>query len=331
VNKLFFSPPTTNLFTTNLSPPITNNQSPIPYLCPVNKTLFAHISLFLSMVIYAAGFTIIKEVTPSHIAPAGFVALRVIGATPLLWLTGMFIHEKVERKDIGRIALLSLCGVSINQSFFIKGMSLTSPISGAIIMITSPLLVLILGNIILKEKITWQRFSGILIGLAGAALLILSNTVSNSKSDSPLGDLYIFINALSWGTFLVLVKPLMQRYHTVTILKWVFLFGVVVLVPLGFTDVMAIDWHSFDGRIIFDILFVVIGVTFIAYLMNVFALKALSPAVVSAYIYTQPVMAAAIALMLGKDDLTWQKIVSAVLIFAGVMLASQSKKTQLDV
>jgi drug/metabolite transporter (DMT)-like permease len=281
------------------------------------------------MVIYAAGFTIIKEVTPLHIAPAGFVALRVLGATPLLWITGFFIRQKVERSDLFKLALLSLCGVSINQSLFIRGMSLTSPISGAIIMITSPLLVLVLGNIILKEKITLLRFAGILIGLGGAALLILSNTVSNTKSDSPKGDLFIFINALSWGTFLVLVKPLMAKYHTVTILKWVFLFGIFILVPLGFTDVQAINWNSFNGRIIFDILFVVVGVTFIAYLMNVYALKALSPSVVSAYIYTQPIMAAAIALFLGKDELSWQKIVSAVLIFTGVFLASQNKKQSL--
>lgn len=292
----------------------------------MNKTLLAHFYLFLSMAIYAAGFTIIKEVTPLHILPAGFVALRVLGATPLLWLTGLFIHEKVDRKDLKKIALLSLCGVTINQSLFIRGMSLTSPINGAIIMITTPLLVLILGNIILKEKITWQRFTGILIGLCGAALLILSSSISNSKSDSPLGDLYIFINALSWGSFLVLVKPLMRKYHTVTILKWTFLFSIFILVPLGFMDVRIIDWHSFDAKIIFNILFVIVGVTFIAYLMNVYALKALSPTVVSAYIYLQPVLAAAIALYLGKDELTWQKIVSAVLIFTGVILASQNKK-----
>ncbi|HET6991929.1 MAG TPA: DMT family transporter [Bacteroidia bacterium] len=292
----------------------------------MNKILLAHVFLFLSMVIYAAGFTIIKEVTPLHIPPAGFVALRVLGATPLLWISGLFIKEKVERQDLAKLALLSLCGVSINQSLFIRGMSLTSPISGAIIMITSPLLVLVLGNVILREKITWQRLTGILIGLGGAALLILSNTVSNSKSDSPLGDFFIFINALSWGTFLVLVKPLMAKYNTVTILKWVFLFGIFILVPLGFNDVKAIDWNSFNGRTVFDILFVVVGVTFIAYLMNVYALKALSPSVVSAYIYTQPIMAAAIALMLGKDELSWQKIVSAILIFTGVFLASQNKK-----
>lgn len=279
------------------------------------------------MVIYAAGFTIIKEVTPLHILPAGFVALRVLGATPLLWISGLFIREKTERKDLVKLALLSLCGVVINQSLFIRGMSLTSPISGAIIMITSPLLVLVLGNIILKEKITWQRFSGILIGLGGAALLILSNSASTSKSDSPFGDLLIFINALSWGAFLVLVKPMMQKYHTVTVLKWCFLFSLFILVPLGYSDLQVVVWDTLSARTVFDILFVVIGVTFIAYLMNVFALKALSPSVVSAYIYTQPVMAAAIALMLGKDVLSWQKIVSAILIFCGVLLASQNKKT----
>jgi drug/metabolite transporter (DMT)-like permease len=205
-------------------------------------------------------------------------------------------------------------------------MSLTSPISGAIIMITSPLLVLILGNIILKEKITWLRVSGIVVGLGGAALLILSNTVQTTRSDDPLGDLFIFINALSWGLFLVLVKPLMEQYHTITVLKWVFLFGSFILIPLGFSGIQAIDWPSLTGHTWFNIMFVVIGVTFIAYLLNIFALKTLSPSVVSAYIYLQPLMAAGIALYLGKDELTWQKVLSAVLIFAGVIMAG--KKTR---
>ncbi|MCE2773089.1 MAG: DMT family transporter [Bacteroidetes bacterium] len=292
----------------------------------MNSTILSHFSLFASMAIYAAGFTIIKEVTPEFVSSEGFVALRVIGATPLLWLSGLFIKERVQRKDIGKLALLSLFGVSINQSLFVKGMSLTSPISGAIIMITSPLLVLILGNIILKEKITWLRVSGVLVGLGGAALLILSNTLQTSKSDDPLGDLFIFINALSWGLFLVLVKPMMQQYHTITVLKWVFLFGSFILIPLGFSGIQAIDWPSLTGHTWFNIMFVVIGVTFIAYLLNIFALKTLSPSVVSAYIYLQPLMAAGIALYLGKDELTWQKVLSAVLIFAGVIMAG--KKTR---
>jgi drug/metabolite transporter (DMT)-like permease len=278
------------------------------------------------MIIYAAGFSIIKEVTPEHVSPAGFVALRVIGATPLLWLAGLFIKEKVEKKDLRRLALLSLFGVSINQSLFVRGMALTSPISGAIIMITSPLLVLIIGNLILKEKITWQRISGILIGLGGAALLILSGTISSEKQDNAVGDIFIFINAVSWGTFLVLVKPLMQKYHTITVLKWVFLFGMIILIPLGWTGMMEVAWPELTGRTWFGIIFVVVAVTYIAYLMNIYGLKILSPTVVSAYIYLQPLLAAGIAVYLGKDEITWQKSISAILILAGVMLASQNRK-----
>jgi drug/metabolite transporter (DMT)-like permease len=281
------------------------------------------------MIIYAAGFSIIKEVTPEHVSPAGFVALRVIGATPLLWLAGLFIKEKVSKKDLRRLALLSLFGVSINQSLFVRGMALTSPISGAIIMITSPLLVLIIGNLILKEKITWQRISGILIGLGGAALLILSGTISSEKQDNALGDIFIFINAVSWGTFLVLVKPLMQKYHTITVLKWVFLFGMIILIPLGWTGMMDVAWPELTGRTWFGIIFVVVAVTYIAYLMNIYGLKILSPTVVSAYIYLQPLLAAGIAVYLGKDEITWQKSVSAVLILGGVMLASQNRKQAL--
>lgn len=290
----------------------------------MNKTLLAHISLFLSMAIYAAGFSLIKEVTPNHVFPQGFVALRVIGATPLLWLSGFFIREKVEKKDIKKLALLSLCGVIINQSLFVHGMSMVSPISGAIIMITSPLLVLVLGNIVLKEKITWQKLVGIIIG--GAGIILLSSTKKNGAEGSVAGDLCIFFNAVSWGTFLVLVKPLMKKYHTITILKWVFLFGCVVLIPAGFPDMLKINWNDVHGQLLFDICFVVFGVTYIAYIMNTYALKALSPAIVSAYIYLQPVMAACIALFLGKDELNTWKIVSALMIFAGVFLASQTKK-----
>lgn len=278
------------------------------------------------MAIYAAGFTIIKKVTPLHVGPMGFVALRVLGATPLLWLTGLLIPEKMERRDIGKLAVLSLFGVTINQSLFIKGMSLTSPISGAIIMITSPLLVLIIGSIVLKERITALRLTGIIVGLGGAIMLVVTNGLAAAKADNPFGDLLIFVNALSWGTFLVLVKPLMQKYHTVNVLKWIFLFGMIILVPLGFNDVSKIDWSTITPELWFDILFVVIGVTFIAYLLNVYGLKALSPAVVSAYIYLQPVMAAAIAIYVGADELTWFKVLSALLIFSGVMLASWKPK-----
>jgi drug/metabolite transporter (DMT)-like permease len=292
----------------------------------VNRTLLAHLTLLTSMIIYAAGFTIIKQVTPEYVSPAGFVALRVLGATPLLWLSGLFVKEKVAKEDLRKIAVLSLFGVSINQSLFIKGMALTSPISGAIIMITSPLLVLFIGNIVLKEKFTITRISGIVLGLLGAGLMILTSSLSSDKEDNALGDLFIFINALSWGTFLVFVKPLMAKYNTITVLKWVFLFGLPILVPLGWNGMVEADYASFSGQTWFDIFFVVVMVTFVAYLLNVYSLKVLSPTVVSAYIYLQPLFAAIIAIYLGKDEFSWHKLGFALCIFLGVFLASRNSQ-----
>jgi drug/metabolite transporter (DMT)-like permease len=290
----------------------------------MSKTLLAHLALIAAMCIYALSFSLVKEVSPSHIAPLGFVLMRIVGAAPLFWLSRFIIRERVENRDLPKLFLLSVFGVALNQSLFMTGLSRTAPISAAIIMITSPLLVLIISNIILRERITLTRLSGILLGLGGAAVLILTGGSSGAREDDALGDLFIFINALSWGTYLVLVKPLMSKYHTVTILSWVFLFGGILVFPFGISQLAAVDWASFTSRHWFDVLFVVFGITFVAYLLNTYALSALSPSVVSAYIYLQPLLAAAIALWLGKDELSWQKLVSAFLIFTGVWLASRS-------
>ena len=292
----------------------------------MNKTLLAHIALLAAMLIYGASFSLIKEVSPVHMGALGFVLLRVTGATPLFWLSGFFIRkEKVEKKDFARLILLSFCGVAINQSLFMQGMSLTSPIHGAIIMITSPLLVLLIGNVILKERITLQRSIGIAIGLSGAALLAFNRNLGNNHGTSVTGDCFIFINAISWGFYLVLVKPLMKKYHTITILKWIFLFGWILVLPQGIFELRGVQWNTFDSKVWFDVLFIVFGITYVAYLLNTYALKALSPTIVSAYIYLQPVFAASIAIYKGLDELSWQKVISAGLIFIGVSLAGSSK------
>lgn len=300
----------------------------------MNKTTAAHIALITAMVIYAASFTIAKNVTPLHIAPFGFVLLRVIGASALFWITDLlFIRERVAKADLLRMIPLALFGVAINQMLFIKGLSLTSPISAAIMMITTPILVLIIGSFVLKERITWVRGTGILLGFGGALLLILGGSASETRDDNPVGDLMVFFNALSWGTYLVIVKPMMKKYHTITILRWAFTYGLVLVAPFGFSQLAAVEWSTFDHTLWFSTLWVVLGTTFVAYLLNTFALKMLSPAIVSAYIYTQPVMAAAIALYFGKDEISALKIISAVIIFVGVYLTSlpATKKPEADV
>lgn len=262
-----------------------------------------------------------------HIGPFALVLLRGLGATPLFWLAdAFFIKEKTDRKDLPRLFLLCLFGVTINQTLFIKGLSLTSPISAAIMMITTPILVVVVAGFLIREKITWIRTTGIIIGFAGAALLMLNSGMNaGGKEDNPFGDLLIFINALSWGTYLVLVKPMMKKYHTITILRWTFTFSMIFIIPIGFNQLMHVDWQHFTNTEYGLLFFVIFFTTFLAYVLNVYALKELSPAVVSAYIYLQPVLTAIIAISTGNDSISGVKVFSALLIFTGVYLVSNTR------
>ncbi len=293
-----------------------------------NKILFAHLTLFLANLIYAISFPIAKEVMEGHIGPVAFVVFRVLGASLLFWLTSLlFIREKIDRKDFPRLVLLAVFGVACNQMLFLKGLHLTTPIAAAIMMITSPILVLVISFFLLSEKLTLRKITGVIIGFAGAALLILMREDISGRENTLLGNLFVFLNALSWGIYLVLVKPLMKKYHTVTILKWVFLMGLFMVAPFGWSGVSELDVQAWPSRIIWFALFVIVLTTFAAYLLNTYSLKALSPTVVSAYIYLQPLLTSLFAIYLFQNDrLTPGKIVSGVLIFLGVYLVSYSRK-----
>ncbi len=294
----------------------------------MSKNLQAHIFLFLSQVLYAASFPIAKIVM-EDIPYNVLVILRVIGAVILYWGSSLIINEKVDKTDLPRLFALGVFGVAINQSLFLKGLHLTSPIDAAIMMITTPILVLIIASLIIKERITLLKFSGIVIGFSGAAYLVFQNLGGTNKESSFLGDLFVFINAISWGTFLVLVKPLMKKYHTITILKWTFLFGLPLVVPFGIADGLHFDWQSLSTETWLYAGFVIVFTTFVAYLLNTLALKELSPSIVSAYIYLQPLLTALIAIFIFRnDDLTWEKALSALMIFVGVYLVSLQPKTK---
>ena len=295
----------------------------------MTSTNRAHLYLFISQVIYAITFVVAKILMRDHIGPFALVLLRGLGAMPLFWLVdAYFIKEKTDKKDLPKLFLLCLFGVTINQTLFIKGLSLTSPISASIMMITSPILVLIIAAILIREKISWMRTFGIVIGFGGAAMLMLNSGISASggKEDNPFGDLLIFINAMCWGTYLVLVKPMMKKYHTVTILRWTFTFSMIFIIPIGYPQLTEVKWEMFTPYMFGLLFFVIFFTTFLAYLLNVYALKELSPSVVSAYIYMQPVLTAIIAVATGNDSITLMKVISALFIFAGVYFVS--KKTE---
>lgn len=260
---------------------------------------------------------------PDYIGPSGFILLRVLGGSILFFLTYyLFIKEEVLKGDIIRLIFCGLFGVAINQLFFFEGLNLTTPINAAIIMTTSPILVIVFSALIIKEKITFRKVIGIILGISGAATLILKSGNISIENDFFLGNILIFVNATSYSIYLVLVKGLMTRYHPITVMFYVFSFGLIFVLPFGISELNSINLNTFTTSIYLKVAFVVICTTFIAYLFNAFALKSLNPSVVSVYIYLQPVLASLIAILLKSDSLDIIKIISCLFIFSAVFLVS---------
>jgi drug/metabolite transporter (DMT)-like permease len=291
------------------------------------RLIFAHVAMFLVSLIYAANFSLAKMAMPEYVGAFGFILLRVSAAAALFFLSSIFIREKVEKKDMGTLILTSIFGVALNMLTFFKGLELTTPINGALIMLMTPILVLVFSFVVLKEKLNFLKIIGIGLGLGGALMLTLSN--SNAASDyapDPLwGNILVGINAASYGVYLIMIKPLAKKYHPITIMKWNFGIGLLFVFPFGIQQSLEVNWQMMPYEIMLVIAFVLFFVTFVNYLLNAIALTVVSPAVVGAYIYLQPVLTALIAVIGGHDNLTLTITVSSLLIFAGVYLVSYKK------
>ena len=290
--------------------------------------LKAHLALLSVALIYGANYTIAKNVLDQdYLKPNGFILLRVISGFVLFTiLHALFIKEKVDRKDFGLLAICGLFGIAINQLFFFKGLGATSPVHASLIMVVTPIIVLILSSIYLTERIRWWKVLGIIVGMIGAMLLITKGSSGNNSMSSSLGDLYILINATSYALYLVFAKNLMKKYHPFTVMKWIFSFGLIVVIPFGIGDLSGVVWRSFPIDIWVAIIYVLVFTTFFAYLLNAYALSTVNPTTASAYIYMQPLIASTIAVLWYNDSLSSVKVLSAALIFIGVYMISLQKR-----
>lgn len=293
----------------------------------MTDSLKAHVSLFSAQVIYALNYSIAKDLMPNFMGPGALVLLRVLGACLLFWTVAIFTpSEKVQKGDRLKFLMLAIFGVACNQLCFIFGLNLTHPINSAIIMTSNPIVVTIFTLVVLKERVTILKVGGIALGICGSLILMLtSGKTFGFSNETSMGDMLTLINSISWAVFVVMAKPYMQKYQTVTVMKWSFLFGMFLVAPFGFSDLMNTHFEVFTGHAWFALVFVVAATTFLAYLLNTYALKALSPSTVSAYIYVQPFLATFFALIFGKDTLTLYKIMAGSLIIVGVYLAGKKK------
>jgi drug/metabolite transporter (DMT)-like permease len=298
----------------------------------MSKRNLALVAATFVSIIYGMTFTIAKDVMPQYIDAFGFISLRVGGTMLLFWLSSVSIvffgkqkKEKIAVSDYKTIIAAAFFGVALNMLTFFKGLSLTSPISAAVIMVSTPMIVLVLSAIIVKERMRKKMVFGLLLGLAGTALLILYGKSIAGEKLAGLGNFLVLVNAISYGYYLIIVKKLMHKYNALTFVKWIYFLGFLMVLPFGWEELQAVQWIAVPSEIYWKIGFVVFCSTFLTYLLNLLSMKELSPTTVAVFIYLQPLFATIFAIGLGKDELNGIKILSAALIFSGVYLVTMKK------
>lgn len=259
-------------------------------------------------------------------SPLSVTTFRMVGAAAAFWILSIFCkQEHVNHRDMLTIFFASLFALVLNQGVFIFGLSLTSPIDASIVTTTLPIITMIVAAIYLKEPVTNKKVLGIFVGAIGALTLILGSNSSGAGGSSIWGDLLCLLAQLSFSIYLTVFKGLSQRYSAVTINKWMFIYASMCYIPFSYHDVAAIEWATISTSAIWQVSYVVLGGSFIAYICIMTAQKLLRPTVVSMYNYMQPIVSSIAAVLMGMGVFGWQKGISIGLVFLGVYIVTQSK------
>lgn len=286
--------------------------------------ILVHGALLLVSIIYAATYSIAKLVMPEFLSPSAFILIRVSVAGLLfsLFHRAFFHYSKVDRSDLWPLAVSGFFGVAANMLLFFEGLSRSTPINASVLMLFSPLFVLLFNRWMHQTKISYRQSGGMLIAAIGAILLIGGTSFRVSK-EHVLGDILVVLNAVSFSYYLVYSAKLLQKYPSITVIRYVFIFGWLFVLPFGLFDLGAAEPAQWNNTIWASVIFTAVGTTFIAYLLNAWALQKAGSVVVGSYIYLQPLLAGIIAIAMGKDSLSAEKVIFALMIFTGVYLVNR--------
>ena len=293
-----------------------------------SQTNRAHAAVLSTNVFFSVNYILVKLISPKPVGPFAINLARVGISLILFWTVWAFGNTpvRIAKKDWGRFVLCAFTGIAANQMLFIKGLTLTSTIHAALLTLITPIVVTLAALWILKERFTIYKAAGLSLGIGGAVFLILQREGSVHATNYLLGDALIILNAISYSVYFILVKPLMERYSALHVIRWIFTIGFFMMLPFCWSQTMDIPWSALSWQQVAALLFIAVAGTFLAYYFNAYGIGKLGASVTGSYIYTQPVFVGAIAVLVLGENITWQKIVAAIFIFAGVYLVNVKKR-----
>ena len=291
------------------------------------KNYKAHLAILATNIIFGINISISKNVMQEYLNPFNLTFFRMIGACLIFWIASFFLkNDKIERKDFLFVFFAALFGIFINQFSFVQGLSMASSINASIIVTFTPIMTMLVSFLFLKEPITWKKVIGVLMGATGAIILVLTSHSNISNTEGSIwGDIFCFISCLAYAIYLTRFKWLIDKYHPITLMKWMFLFASILGLPFCFDSISSVDFETISLQAYLQIAYVIVGATFVTYLLIPIGQKSLRPTTLTMYNYLQPLITTCITVIFGLGTFGFIKTFAAALIFAGVYVVMKSK------
>lgn len=292
-----------------------------------NQKLKGHAAVFLANTIFGLGVPVSKALLDSWVTPMGFMASRSLFAAIIFWIIACFLpKEHVERKDLIVILLGGLLGFVISQSLTAWALDYTTPVYYSLIAALTPVGVMLMAALFIGEKITWMKVVGVVLGIAGALIMLVKSWQTGAGKNDVLGIFLAILSLLTWAIYLIVTRKVSQKYSSVTQMKWIFLISAIVTVPIVLPEFHAQTLYSsaanWEG--IAEMAFLVLGATVLGYFLIPVAMKTLQATTVSIYTNLQPIVASLVAIIIGQDFLSWDKIVAAILVLVSAYIVTNA-------
>ena len=286
----------------------------------------AHSAVILANVIFGLGVPVTKLLLDQWVSPMGYMLTRCLGAAVIFWIISLFMpKEPVQRKDLLIIMLGGLLGFVVSQTLTAWALVYTTPVYFSLIATLTPVATMLMAAVFLKETLNGKKTMGVLIGIAGALLMVFMGWQGGSGTNDVLGIFLTILSLLTWVIYLLITRNVSQKYSAVTQMKWIFLISTLAVLPFaapewGQQKLFSAAW-AWTG--VAEMAFIVLFATVMGYFAIPFAMRYLPATTVSIYTNLQPVVASLTAIYIGQDVLTWDKPVAGILVLLSAYIITR--------
>jgi drug/metabolite transporter (DMT)-like permease len=285
-----------------------------------------HVAVLLANVIFGLGVPVTKLLLDQWVSPMAYMATRCIGAAAIFWIISLFLpKEPIERKDLLVIMAGGLLGFVISQTLTAWALHFTSPVYFSLIATLTPVATMVCAALFIGERMTRRGVVGVVVGIAGAMLMVFMGWKGGSGSNDLLGIGLAILSLLTWAVYLIITRSVSAKYTAVTQMKWIFLVSTIAVLPFSWSDLQSAPLYSsaWEWSGVLEMGFIVVFATVAGYFAIPFAMRYLEATTVSVYTNLQPIVASLVAITIGQDVLTWDKPVALVLVLLSAYIVNK--------